>query len=158
MDLDLIPQSSPRTDAMSKPAPFNLAAAATSLPSLWHPHHLFTLNATTSFKVARLSGEFIWHAHPDTDEVFLVVSGGPLTLQLNRAGAIDEGGGDEGDEVRLHVGEMFCIPRGTRHRPVCEVETGVLLVEKIGTVNTGDESGSSEARGRTVNVDERRVQ
>ena len=31
-----------------------------------------------SLQVARLQGEFVWHAHSDTDELFLVLDGALL--------------------------------------------------------------------------------
>jgi hypothetical protein len=32
---------------------------------------------------------------------------------------------------------MFVVPRGVEHRPVAENECHILLVEPVGTVNTG---------------------
>lgn len=43
--------------------------------------------------------------------------------------------------VELHVGDVFKVPRGLQHRPVAEVETGIMMLEKVGTVNTGDQQG-----------------
>jgi mannose-6-phosphate isomerase-like protein (cupin superfamily) len=57
---------------------------------------------------------------------------------------------EKDDAVRLEVGEIFCVPKGMQHRPVAEEETQVLVIEKIGTVNTGDQEGSE----RIVYVDE----
>jgi hypothetical protein len=36
---------------------------------------------------------------------------------------------------------MFKVPRGVQHRPVADVETGILMIERVGTVNTGDREG-----------------
>ena len=79
-------------------------------------------------KLAKLKGEFVWHTHEDTDELFLVISG-RLTLQLR-----------DGDVV-LGPGELFVVPRGVEHCPVADEETAILLLEPAGTLNTGDAGG-----------------
>lgn len=78
------------------------------------------------FKLAKLGGEFIWHDHADTDEVFIVLEG---VLRIDfRDGA-----------VHLSAGEMFVIPKGVQHKPYAEKEAKILLVEPRGVINTGDE-------------------
>ena len=105
-------------------------------------------------KLATIKGDFIWHSHPDTDEVFYCVSGGPFRIELcTNASSPDEAeklGSD--DVVELKLGDLFCVPKGMQHRPVADVETGIMIIEKVGTVNTGDREGD----GRTVYVDEKR--
>jgi mannose-6-phosphate isomerase-like protein (cupin superfamily) len=79
-------------------------------------------------KAAKMKGEFVWHSHADCDELFIVVSG---TLKiLFRDG-----------EVMLKPGESYIIPRGVEHKPVAEEEACCLLIEKAGTMNTGDQGG-----------------
>ena len=75
--------------------------------------------------VAKVLGEFVWHAHADTDDLFLVLDG-RLTIDL------------EDGLVELGPGELYVVPRGVRHRPRAEVETHILLIEPEGTPNTGD--------------------
>jgi mannose-6-phosphate isomerase-like protein (cupin superfamily) len=72
-----------------------------------------------------VQGEFVWHDHPETDEVFLVLMG-QLEIQFRDG------------QVRLQEGEMFVVPKGIEHKPVAEQECHILLVEPVGTVNTGD--------------------
>jgi mannose-6-phosphate isomerase-like protein (cupin superfamily) len=72
-----------------------------------------------------VQGEFVWHDHPETDEVFIVVKG-RLDI-LFRDG-----------KVSLKEGEMFVVPKGVEHKPVAESECHILLIEPAGTVNTGD--------------------
>ncbi|WP_327354177.1 cupin domain-containing protein [Streptomyces sp. NBC_01304] len=79
-------------------------------------------------KVAKLEGEFVWHRHEDTDELFLVVAG-RLTIQLR-----------DGD-VELGPGELYVVPKGVEHCPLAEEETSILLLEPAGTLNTGDAGG-----------------
>ena len=58
------------------------------------------------------------------------------------------------DEVELQVGDVYCVRKGVQHRPVAERGTGILMVEKVGTVNTGDAAEGEEGKGRTRVVDE----
>ncbi|EJL83298.1 mannose-6-phosphate isomerase [Herbaspirillum sp. CF444] len=78
------------------------------------------------FKLAKVEGDFIWHDHADTDEVFIVLEG-KLRIDF-RDGA-----------VHLGAGEMFVIPKGVEHKPYAETETRILLVEPRGVINTGNE-------------------
>ena len=75
--------------------------------------------------MAKSKGEFVWHSHPDTDDLFLVLKGS-LRVEL-RDGAVDVG-----------EGELLVVPRGVEHRPVADDEAHVLLLELEGTPNTGD--------------------
>lgn len=77
------------------------------------------------FKIAKVQGEFIWHDHPETDEVFIVLAG-QLELQFRDGSVV------------LNEGEMFVVPKGVEHKPVAEDECHILLVEPAGTVNTGE--------------------
>ena len=44
------------------------------------------------------------------------------------------------DEVSLKLdpGEFYIVPRKVEHRPVCQSEVHVLLVEPASTLNTGN--------------------
>ncbi|MBV8913268.1 MAG: cupin domain-containing protein [Acetobacteraceae bacterium] len=75
--------------------------------------------------VVKVRGEFVWHSHPDTDDLFLVLKG-CLTIQLR-----------DGD-VHLGPGDLYVVPKGVEHRPVAEAEVHLLLIEPAGTPNTGD--------------------
>jgi mannose-6-phosphate isomerase-like protein (cupin superfamily) len=90
----------------------------------WSPKIIARMN-DYHFKVVRVQGEFVWHDHPETDEVFVVLKG-RLEIQF-RDGT-----------VLLDEGEMFVVPRGVEHKPVAEAECHILLVEPAGTVNTGE--------------------
>jgi len=84
------------------------------------------------FKLVKTLGEFVWHRHAETDEVFIIIDG-ELTIEF-RDGS-----------VRLKAGEMFVIPKGIEHRPVAQSECQLMLVEPAGTVNTGDAGGELTA-------------
>lgn len=90
----------------------------------WSPRIVAQMNEY-HFKLAKLQGEFVWHDHPETDEVFLVLHG-QLEIQF-RDGS-----------VTLNEGEMYVVPKGVEHKPVAVQECHILLVEPAGTVNTGD--------------------
>ena len=105
----------------------NLHAALASVTKPWQPHRLATIN-DYDVKVVKLEGEFVWHSHPETDELFLVISG-DLTIQLR-----------DGD-VHLGPGDVYVVPRGVEHCPLADGEVSAVLIEPAGTVNTGDVGG-----------------
>ena len=80
------------------------------------------------FKLVRMKREFIWHKHPETDEVFVVFEGS-LKIEL------------KGKTLNLNKGEMVVIPKGIDHRPSSKEECKILLIEPASTVNTGDAGG-----------------
>ena len=81
------------------------------------------------FKLCKFQGDFVWHAHTDTDETFIILEG---EMQIDfRDG-----------KVILHAGEMFVVPKGIEHKPFSKDECKLLLVEPAGTINTGDAGGS----------------
>jgi len=88
-------------------------------------------------QVAKTRGEFVWHSHPDTDDFFLVLAG-KLAIQL-RDGVVD-----------LGPGEMFVVPRGVEHCPKADPEAHVLLIEPVGTPNTGDSTERAPAPEREL--------
>jgi mannose-6-phosphate isomerase-like protein (cupin superfamily) len=83
-------------------------------------------------QVAKAEGDFVWHAHPETDDFIMVLSG-RLTIDLRDG------------EVELGPGEFYVVPRGVAHRPRAHGETHILLIEPRGTVNTGDAGGELTA-------------
>ena len=85
------------------------------------------------FKLVKLLGEFTWHSHSDTDEVFIVVHG-RMRIEF-RDGTLE-----------LGAGEMFVVPNGVEHKPIAEQECHVMLVEPRGVVNTGDAGGALTAQ------------
>ncbi|MDQ2693408.1 MAG: cupin domain-containing protein [Chloroflexota bacterium] len=90
----------------------------------WSPKIVAQMN-DYHFKVVKVQGEFIWHNHPETDEVFIVLKGG-LEIQLRDRSVV------------LREGEMIVVPKGVEHKPVAAEECHILLVEPAGTVNTGE--------------------
>jgi mannose-6-phosphate isomerase-like protein (cupin superfamily) len=97
----------------------------------WSPKVIARLN-DYEIKLVRLAGEFVWHSHPDTDELFLVIDGS-LTIQLRDG------------EVRLGAGQLYVVPRGVEHCPRTDGEVRAMLIEPAGVVNTGDAGGDRTA-------------
>lgn len=108
--------------------PISLEAACKALPQLWSPHILGRVN-DQYIKVARIRGEFPWHAHATEDEMFLVLRG---ILRIGRSQA-------DGGDVLVHPGEFFVVPRGIRHNTSATEETWIALIETVTTAHTGDE-------------------
>ncbi|HZY27538.1 MAG TPA: cupin domain-containing protein [Jiangellaceae bacterium] len=105
----------------------NLAERFSRFTEQWSPKVVARLN-DYEIKIVRIQGEFVWHAHDDTDELFLVLAG-ELTIRLR-----------DGDVV-LSAGEMYVVPRGVEHCPVATDEVQAVLIEPTGVVNTGDTGG-----------------
>lgn len=94
----------------------------------WTPKVVGACNGQ-EVKLARLKGTFPKHAHADADELFLVVDG---VLRL----VVPDG------EVTLGPGEFYVVPKGIPHQPIAEDEVKVMMIEPLGTVNTGDAPGA----------------
>lgn len=85
---------------------------------LWSPRIVAAFNGHV-----KVRGEFVWHSHAETDDLFLVLEGRPR-IDLR------------GDAVALGPGEPYVVPRGVEHRRTAEEETHLLLLEPAGTPNT----------------------
>lgn len=93
----------------------------------WQPKNIARV-ADCLVKIAKIQGEFEWHAHPDEDELFLIHRG-RLTLAFRDR------------EVVLEKGEMIVVPKGVEHKPWAEEECWIMMIEPVGTINTGDAGG-----------------
>jgi mannose-6-phosphate isomerase-like protein (cupin superfamily) len=102
----------------------------------WSPKVVARLN-DYEIKLAKLKGEFVWHTHDDTDELFLVIEG-TLTIQLR-----DDDGAEH--QVVLRPGQLYVVPRGVEHCPVTDGDAAVMLIEPAGVVNTGSTGGDLTA-------------
>jgi mannose-6-phosphate isomerase-like protein (cupin superfamily) len=97
----------------------------------WSPKIIAQMN-DYHFKLVKVQGEFVWHSHAETDEVFIVLTG-DLRIEFRDG------------NVELKEGELFVVPRGVEHKPVAERECQIMLIEPAGTVNTGDAGGAMTA-------------
>jgi mannose-6-phosphate isomerase-like protein (cupin superfamily) len=105
----------------------NLARKLALITERWSPKAVASVNGC-HVKLVKLKGEFVWHAHGEEDEFFLVLEG-TLRMQFR------------GHEVAIRQGEFLVVPHGTEHRPVADDEVHVLLFEPASTVNTGTAGG-----------------
>ena len=121
--------SAPRPDAHRA---INLAEKLAAFTEHWQPRTVAEFNGH-DVMVVKTQGEFVWHKHDETDDLFLVLRG-ELVIEL-RDGS-----------VTLRAGEMFVVPRGVEHRPVATEEAHVLLIEPSGTPNTGDRTTAQPRR------------
>ena len=105
----------------------NIPEKLDSFTDHWAPRIVARYN-DNEVMVVRVEGEFVWHSHEDTDDLFLVLDG-ELDIELRDR------------TVTLGPGELFVVPKGVEHRPVARRgEVKLLLMEPAGTPNTGDEA------------------
>ncbi len=98
----------------------NLREKFSLFPEPWAPKVIAEMN-DYQFKLVRLTGDFIWHDHKQTDETFLVIEG---SLRIDfRDGSVD-----------INAGEMYVVPRGVEHKPFAAAEVKVLLIEPRGVL------------------------
>lgn len=104
--------------------PMSFRRALEDITDYWSPRVIARVN-DQYVKVAKLKGQLAWHKHEQEDELFLVVYG-RLRLQL------------EDKEVTLNAGEFCVVPKNTLHNPIAEAECGIVLIETVTTLHTGN--------------------
>ena len=110
----------------------DLAEKLATFSERWSPRTVAQFNAC-DVMVVKVEGEFVWHQHPDTDELFLVLDG-TLDIELRDR------------TVTLAAGELFVVPRGTEHRPCARNgEVKLLLIDPKDMPNTGDPATATKA-------------
>jgi mannose-6-phosphate isomerase-like protein (cupin superfamily) len=102
----------------------NLRKAFEGISDYWSPKVVGRVN-DQYVKVAKIKGDFVFHAHDDEDEMFQVVKGGFRMEFTDHA-------------VELGEGDVIVVPKGVQHRPVADEECWVVLVETVSTKHTGD--------------------
>jgi len=110
----------------------NIAEKLGSFSDHWAPRIVARYN-DNEVRLVKVEGEFIWHQHPDTDELFLVLDG-TLDMELRDR------------TVTLNPGELFVVPKGTEHRPCARSgEVKLLLMDPKDMPNTGDPATATVA-------------
>jgi len=104
----------------------NLQQKHTKFSSQWHPHQIAVVD-DMQVLLAKLQGEFVWHAHEHEDELFQVIKGTLYMQFRDRTEVVKEG-------------EIIVVPKGVEHNPMTKngEEVHVLLFEKLTTAHTGD--------------------
>ena len=110
----------------------DLEAKLATFDEHWQPRTVATFNGH-DIMVVKVKGEFVWHSHADTDDLFLVLHG-RVRIELRDR------------HVELGPGELFVVPRGVEHRPVAVEEAHLMLIEPTGTPNTGDAATAAQRR------------
>lgn len=108
-------------------AAVDLSAAFASFDEVFAPRRVAHVNDLV-VKIARIHGEFVWHRHDETDELFLVHEGAMEVRYRDRT-------------VRLGPGQLHVVPRGVEHATFAAAECLALIVERAQTLNTGDAEG-----------------
>ena len=112
----------------------NLTEKLSHFSAHWSPKTVGKFN-DYDIRVVKVRGEFVWHKHDDTNDFFMVLKG-KLTIRLR------------GGEVVLGPDDLYVVPKGVEHCTYAEVETHVLLIEPVGTPNTGD--GTTAAKRQEI--------
>ncbi|WP_170007188.1 cupin domain-containing protein [Bacillus fonticola] len=103
----------------------NIKKQLEKITEYWSPRVVATVN-NQYVKVAKLKGQFVWHKHENEDELFMVVYG-RLQIEL-----------ENDDVIVLEEGEFCVIPKNTMHNPIADEECGIVLIEPVSTLHTGD--------------------
>ncbi len=106
-----------------RPEPVNLADKLAGFSDYWNPRIVGRYNGN-EIRLAKAEGEFSWHSHAGSDELFLVLSG-------------DFGIEFRDGLVKVAPGEMLVVPQGVEHKPVAHGECHLLLIDREGEPNTG---------------------
>jgi mannose-6-phosphate isomerase-like protein (cupin superfamily) len=110
----------------------NIPEKLASFSDHWAPRIVARYN-DNEVRLVKVEGEFIWHQHADTDELFLVLDG-TLDMELRDR------------TVTLKAGELFVVPRATEHRPCARNgEVKLLLIDPKDLPNTGDPATATKA-------------
>jgi len=105
----------------------NFASKFKLFKDRWSPKIIAEMN-DYQFKLVKIKGDFVWHDHKETDEVFIVLSG-KMDIEFRDG------------KVCICAGEMVVVPKGIEHKPYSKDECQILIVEPKGVVNTGETGG-----------------
>ncbi len=115
----------------------NLQHKLSKFSKNWHPHQIAIVD-DMQILLAKIKGEFVWHAHKDEDELFQVIKG---TLEIHfrrRNSDLSKNNIEEWVEI-VKEGELIVVPKGVEHCPktILNEEVHLLLFEKLSTAHTG---------------------
>ena len=97
----------------------------------WSPRVIAEMN-DYQFKLVKIEGDFTWHDHKDTEEVFMVLSG-EMEIEFRDG------------KVKISEGEMYVVKKGLEHKPFAQDECKILIIEPRGVVNTGQSKSELKA-------------
>ena len=109
----------------------NLEEKLALFSDYWSPRVIAEMN-DYQFKLVKVKGEFVWHDHKNTDEVFIVLEGS-MNIEFKEK------------TISLSEGEMLVVTKGVEHKPYAENECKIMIIEPKGIVNTGDSKSELSA-------------
>lgn len=106
--------------------PINLKEKLDLFHEEWHPHQIGSVEGM-QLLLAKIKGEFVWHAHENEDELFQVLKGTLYMRFRDRTEIVKEG-------------EIIVVPKGVEHNPMTKngEEVHLLLFEKRSLKHTGN--------------------
>ena len=115
--------------------PINVKEKFSKFNKQWHPHQIATVD-NMQVILAKIQGEFVWHAHEEEDELFFVQKG---TLEMHLRTSAPLSVQKQWVEV-VKTGEIIVVPKGVEHCPKSQgdEEVHLLLFEKLNTKHTGE--------------------
>lgn len=116
------------------PDPFvvNIEDRFAAFDDVWAPKIVARYNRN-EVRLVRTEGEWVWHKHDETDELFIILEGEFEMAFRNRV-------------VTVGPGEMIVVPRGVEHRPAARRgQVKLILIDPDGTPNTGDVATATRA-------------
>jgi len=114
------------------PTHINLAEKLGEFSEPWSPKIVARYN-DNEVRLVKTDGEFVWHKHDETDELFLILEGEFDMDFRDRT-------------VTVGPGELLIVPRGTEHRPAARRgEVKLLLIDPDDTPNTGNKETATQA-------------
>jgi mannose-6-phosphate isomerase-like protein (cupin superfamily) len=128
-------------------------------PPISVPHHLSqitrpfsqtllaTLDNSHDIKIALLDGPYVFHSHPDNDELFYIISGSLVIEIMDSDGSDGEG---EVEEVKMEKGDLYVVKQGVRHKPTGKMAQ-VMIIEKKGVLDGSGEIAKSIGGQQSTN-------
>ena len=118
--------------ASRAPTHINLSDKLGEFFEHWSPKIVARYN-DNEVRLVKTDGEFVWHKHDETDELFLILEGEFDMDFRDRT-------------VTVKAGELLIVPKGTEHRPAARRgEVKLLLIDPNDTPNTGNKETATQA-------------
>lgn len=116
----------------TQPQMLNLAERLAAFDDVWAPKIVARYN-DNEVRLVKTEGEWVWHRHDETDELFIILEGEFDMDFRDRT-------------ITVGPGELLVVPRGTEHRPAARRGlVKLILIDPDGTPNTGDQRTATHA-------------
>lgn len=115
-----------------EPTVVDIASSFAAFDEVWAPKIVARYNGN-EVRLVRTEGEWVWHRHDDTDELFIILEGEFEMAFRDRV-------------VVVRPGQMLLVPKGVEHRPAARNgQVKLILLDPDGTPNTGDVATATTA-------------